>query len=247
MSIAIITGASSGLGQAYVTATTRVFPEIEEIWVVARRQERLQQLAAEFPDKRIMPVVADLSRTADIQKIQDKLAEEKPQIALLVGAAGIAGGGAFAEETMEHIQQVINLNCLGTTLLTRAYMPYMQDGGTILLVSSTSAFVPNTNLVVYSASKSYVTAFCLGIREELKPRHINVCSVHPGVMHTEMASTFNEKQYRLPAVDVPKHAERSLRAAKRGADSYTTGWFYRCYRLLAKILPNKWVVRFVGL
>lgn len=98
------------MGRAYVAATTRVFPEIEEIWVVARRQERLLQLAAEFPDKRIVPIVADLSNTADIEKIQDKLAQEQPHIALLVGAAGIAGGSAFAEESTEHIRQVINLN-----------------------------------------------------------------------------------------------------------------------------------------
>lgn len=247
MSIAIITGASSGLGKAYVEATTKVFPEIEEIWVVARRQERLQQLAAAFPQKRIVPVVADLSKTEDIARIEEKLAQEKPQIDLLVGAAGVAGSSLFANDTAAHIEQIINLNCLGTTLLTRACIPYMQAGGTILLVSSTSAFVPNTNVVVYSASKSYVTALCLGIREELKSRHINVCSVHPGVMYTEMAATFNEKQDRLPAVDIPKHAVLSLRAAKRGADSYTTGWFYKGYRLLAKLLPNKWLVKFVGL
>ena len=61
------------------------------------------------------------------------------------------------------------------------------------------------------------------------------------------AAIFNEKQDRLHAVDIPKHAVLSLRAAKRGADSYTTGWFYKGYRLLAKLLPNKWLVKFVGL
>ena len=119
-------------------------------------------------------------------------------------------------------------------------------------VSSTSAFVPNTNLVVYCASKSYVSAFCLGLREELKRRKINVCAVCPGLMLTEMnqhnGKTERTKgQKRLPIIDPKVAAVKSLKAAKNGRAVYTTGAFYKCYRLLAKLVPHTLLVKFAGL
>lgn len=85
---------------------------------------------------------------------------------------------------LESMLKIIDLNCKGATAVTKVCLPYIINGGTILEVSSTSAFVPNTNLIVYCASKSYVSALSLGLREELKDRHINICAVCPGFMLT---------------------------------------------------------------
>ena len=166
MSIAVITGASSGLGTCYVDAVTKLFPEIEELWLIARREDRLKEVAAKYPDKRCTVIPMDLANMNSYAAFAEKLQRENPQIRVLINDAGIAGGTPFSEMELSQMLKIIDLNCKGTTAITKVCLPYIVDGGTILEVSSTSAFVPNTNLIVYCASKSYMSAFCLGLREE---------------------------------------------------------------------------------
>ena len=252
MSIAVITGASSGLGTCYVDAVTKIFPEIEELWLIARREDRLKEVASKYPDKRCVVIPMDLSDMNSYEVFAEKLQQEKPQIKVLVNDAGIAGGAPFEEMELSRMLKIIDLNCKGATAITRVCLPYLVDGGTILEVSSTSAFVPNTNLIVYCASKSYVSAFCLGLREELKHRKINVCAMCPGLMLTEMnqhngKAELTKGQKRLPVIDPKIAAVKSLKAAKNGRAVYTTGAFYKCYRLLAKLVPHTLLVKFAGL
>lgn len=119
-------------------------------------------------------------------------------------------------------------------------------------ICSVSAFAPNPRLNVYSATKAYLMSFSTGLRQELKPRGINVCAVHPGWMDTEMnADTGNTNHTNdagisifLPKLEVKKVASKSLAAARKGKASYTQGAFYKGYRLLAKVLPHNLVVKF---
>ena len=252
MSIAVITGASSGLGTCYVDAVTKVFPEIEELWLIARREDRLKEVASKYPDKRCVVIPMDMSDMDSYELFAEKLRQEKQQIRVLINDAGIAGGAQFAEMELADMLKIIDLNCKGATAITRVCLPYIVDGGTILEVSSTSAFVPNTNLIVYCASKSYVSSFCLGLREELKHRRINVCAMCPGLMLTEMtqpngSGSLTKGQNRLPVIDPKSAAIKSLKAAKNGRAVYTTGMFYKCYRLLAKLVPHTLLVKFAGL
>ena len=248
MSIAVITGASSGLGVCYVDAVTKLFPEIEELWLIARREERLKKVAAKYPDKHVEIIPMDMADQNSFKLLEEKLKAQKPEIKVFINDAGVSKGAPFEEMELESMMKMIDLNCKGATAITKVCLPYIIDGGTILEVSSTSAFVPNTNLVVYSASKSYVSAFCLGLREELKSRHINVCAMCPGFMLTEMTQpTLTKGQSRLPVIDPKTAALKSLKAAKKGRAVYTTGAFYKCYRLLAKVVPHTLVVKFAGL
>ncbi len=252
MSIAVITGASSGLGTCYVDAVTKIFPEIEELWLIARREDRLKEVASHHPDKRCAVLPMDLSDMNSYEGFAEKLQREKPQIRVLINDAGIAGGAPFEEMELSQMLKIIDLNCKGATAVTRICLPYLVDGGTILEVSSTSAFVPNTNLIVYCASKSYVSSLCLGLREELKHRRINVCAMCPGLMLTEMTqpngkSGLTKGQSRLPVIDPKTAAVKSLKAAKNGRAVYTTGAFYKGYRLLAKLVPHTLLVKFTGL
>ena len=252
MSIAVITGASSGLGACYVDAVATLFPEIEELWLIARREDRLKEVASKYPDKRCVLIPMDLSDMNSYDALTEKLQQEKPQIRVLINDAGIAGGAQFEEMELSRMLKIIDLNCKGATAVTRVCLPYIADGGTILEVSSTSAFVPNTNLIVYCASKSYVSSFCLGLREELKHRNINVCAMCPGLMLTEMnqhngKAELTKGQKRLPVIDPKVAAVKSLKAARNGRAIYTTGAFYKCYRLLAKLVPHTLLVKFAGL
>ncbi len=252
MSIAIITGASSGLGVSYVDAVTKLYPEIDEIWLIARREERLKEVAKKYPNKHCVVFPMDMSDLKNYELLEEKLKKEKAKIKVLINDAGVAYGGLFNDMKLDEMMKIIDLNCKGATAITHICLPFMEKGGTILEVSSTSAFIPNTNLVVYSASKSYLSALCLGLREELKSQDINVCAVCPGLMLTEMSQkdgkqNLTKGQSRLPVIDPNVAAIKSLKAAKRGHAVYTTGAFYKGYRVLAKIIPHSMLVKFVGL
>lgn len=252
MSIAVITGASSGLGRCYVDAVTKVFPQVDELWLIARRKDRLEKVALEYPGKRCIVIPLDLSDMHSFDILKDKLENEMPWIEVLINDAGIAKGGRFEDANLQTTLKMIDLNVKGATAVTGVFLPYIIDGGTIIEVSSTSAFVPNTNLVVYSATKSYVSAFSLGLREELKKRKINVCAVCPGLMLTEMnmnkgITELTSGQQSLPVIDPKTAAVKSLKAAKKGRAVYTTGAFYKFYRLLTKLIPHRMLVKFAGL
>lgn len=248
MSIAVITGASSGLGACYVDAVTKLFPEIDELWLIARREERLKEVAGKYPNKHCIIIPMDMADMSSFKMLEEKLKIEKPHIKVLINDAGMSSGSPFEDMELECILKIIDLNCKGATAITKVCLPYIIDGGTILEVSSTSAFVPNTNLIVYCASKSYVSAFSLGLREELKDRHINVCAMCPGFMLTEMTKPgLTKGQSRLPVIAPKTAALKSLKAAKKGRAVYTTGIFYKCYRLLAKIIPHTILIKFAGL
>ncbi len=248
MSIAVITGASSGLGVCYVDAVTRLFPEIDELWLIARREERLREVAKKYPDKQCVIIPMDMANMDSFKILEEKFKADNPQIEVLINDAGMSIGSPFEDMELESMLKIIDLNCKGATAVTKVCLPYIIDGGIILEVSSTSAFVPNTNLIVYCASKSYVSAFSLGLREELKDRHINVCAMCPGFMFTEMTKPEITKGHsRLPVIDPKTAALKSLKAAKKGRAVYTTGVFYKCYRLLAKLIPHRFLVKFTGL
>lgn len=250
--IAIVTGASSGLGVCYVDAVTKLFPEIDELWLIARREGRLREVAERHPDKRCVVIPMDMADMSSYASLEEKLNLESPHIHVLINDAGMMGGAPFEEMALEKMLRIIDLNCKGATAITKVCLPYVVDGGTILEVSSTSAFVPNTNQIVYCASKSYLSALCLGLREELKHRKINVCAVCPGLMLTEMvkgdgSAQLTRGQKRLPQIDPAEAAIKSLRAARRGSAVYTTGAFYKFYRLLAKLIPHTWLVKVAGM
>lgn len=252
MSIAIITGASSGLGTYYVAAVSKIFPEIDELWLVARREARLKEVAEKYPDKHCVIIPMDLTDTKSYEILSEKIKREKPQIKVLINDAGMAGCARFEKMELSEALKTIDLNCKGTTAITRICLEYMTEGGSILNVSSTSAFVPNKNLIVYCATKAYVSAFTLGLREELKERKINACAMNPGLMLTEMnqhngKAELTKGQKRLPIIDPETAALNSLKAAKKGCSSYTPGAFYKLYRLLAKLIPHTLLVRFAGL
>ncbi len=250
--IAIVTGASSGLGACYVDAVAKLFPETDELWLIARREERLKEVAARHPDKRCVIIPMDMADMDSYASLEERLRMERPDIKVLINDAGVMGGKPFEKMELEHMLRIIDLNCKGATAITKVCLPYVVDGGTILEVSSTSAFVPNTNQIVYCASKSYLSALCLGLREELKYRRINVCAVCPGLMLTEMIKgdgtvQLTRGQKRLPQIDPATAAVKSLKAAISGQAVYTTGVFYKCYRLLAKLIPHTWLVKVAGL
>ena len=243
MKIALLTGASSGLGRAYAKYIGEVFPEIDEVWALARRKNQLAELAASISNPRIVPVECDLSRTEDMEMLRAKLDQEKPEIMLLVNNAGCGFHGEFAASIEEEQLRSVHLNVCALTQLTRLALDYMPAGARVLNTSSIASFAPNANMAVYSATKAYVTFFSRALKEELRPGGRSSTAVCPAPMKTEFLSighiAGNSKTFDLlPYCDVDKVAKGALLAAKKRRSIYTPRAFYKFYRLLAHVLPD---------
>lgn len=249
MTVAIITGASSGLGKKYVDTIIKEYPQIDEIWLIARRKERLQKIADENPNRSFVNIPLDLGKTDSYERFKRVLAERKPQISILINNAGVDFKGNVIDMTASKIQSMINLNVTGSTLVIKECLPYIKYGGCILQVASVSAFVANPHQNVYSATKAYTASFAIGLREELKKRNINVCIAYPGNMDTEMnprSHTSKNKSFthNLPFLNIEKFAHKTIQAARHGRASYTMLPFYKTFRVIAKLIPHSFLVKF---
>lgn len=241
MRTAIITGASSGLGKEYALQLKDNFPEVEQIWLIARRKALLDELANQLPVEAVS-VPLDLTSDGDLAMLARKLEEEKPDVTLLVNCAGCGYLSNVADTDPELLGRMCDLNTRAMTLVTRVALPYMHAGSHIVNVSSIASFCPNARMTVYSSTKAYVSSFSLGLREELRDRNISVTAICSGPMDTDFldvgAIRGNSKMFKtLPYCDPKKVAAGSYKAAKAGRALYTPRAFFKLYRGVAKLLP----------
>lgn len=254
MKTAIITGASSGLGREYFKSALEQFPEVEEFWIISRNKEKLSEVARTAPpEKRVAAIALDLEKEESFEILQKILEETKPEVELLINNSGYGKLGDLADSDLGEQLGMIDLNVRGMTAMTRCVLPYLQDYGVILNVSSIASFVPTPGMTVYSSTKAYVTSFSKALREELKGRNISVTAVCPGPMDTGFngvagigggaSPTFES----LPKEDPATIASRSLNAACRGRPLYVGKLFYRLYHALSKLLSHGFLMRFTRL
>ncbi len=249
MKIALITGASAGLGLQFVAQLEENFPEINEVWLIARSEDKLMEAAKclKKASGRILPL--DLTNEDDLDKFGRLLDDENPEILLLVNNAG-CGYLANVGETDYRIQTgMVDLNIRALTAVTSLCIPYISRGGRIINISSIASFCPNPRMTVYSASKSYVSAFSRGIGEELKCHGIKVTSVCSGPMSTGFLDIAgirgNSKTFDLlPFCNPEMVVAGSYKASKKGRAVYTPRLFFKFYRFVAKILPQSLMVKF---
>ena len=249
MNIAVITGASSGLGVKFLDAIIKKYPNLDEYWIIARRRDRLETLARKYAPKKIVPIEADLSDENAYAKIADRLKLEQPNVRNLINNAGYERSGAFSSMQEKDILNMISLNIKGMTMMQRICLPYMQAGSFSVITCSVSAFVPVPNQTIYAASKKYVYYFGKALREELLAKKINVLLLCPGNMDTEMNPRGQGRQSQkingLPFLNMDKLTWKALELAERGKGVYTPGWFYKGYRITAKLVPSAWMMKIV--
>ena len=249
MNIAVITGASSGLGIEYVRAAAEQYPDLDEIWVIARRLDRLQALADRFSHPLIRPVALDLLLDDSFQAYADLLKAENPQVRLLINNAGFGKLDDFADIPAAVQGDMVTLNDKAPVMMTAITLPYMTKGAVILMTCSIASFVPTPRMTVYCSTKAFILSLCKSLREELKPRGIRVHAACPGPMDTEFLAIADIPQGRshtfdtLPRVSAARMADRSLCAARKGRATYTDRWFYKFYRVLGKLLPHNWLMK----
>ena len=248
MKTAVITGASSGLGAEFVKATVNTRKDIEKIVVIARRESRLQELKENYGDI-IYPLPLDLTDEGASGKLKEVLEKESFDIRLLINNAGFGKLANFSEISTRDNALMVRLNCEALNTVTSVCLPFMREGAEIINTCSIASFAPNIRMATYSSTKAYVMSLSRALREELKPRKINVLACCPGPMDTEFLPVANiEKGISqtfdtLPRVNVAEMAEKSLRASSRKKAVYTNKLFYKFYRLVAKILPHSLVMK----
>lgn len=241
MKIAIVTGASTGLGREFVSQLHSHFPDIEECWVIARRENKLSDLSD--PAMRITPFPLDLTVKNQIEILHGSLEKEKPTVSLLINNAGCGFLGDFANASLEEQLQMCKLNIEALTAVTHTVLPFMVRGSRIINISSIASFVSTPRMTVYSATKAYVSFFSRGLHEELRPRGITVTAVCPGPMDTEFISVGRIKGKSktfdiLPYCNPKKVVKGALKAAKNGRAVYTPKLFYKFYRVLSGLIPH---------
>lgn len=242
MNIAIVTGASSGLGAEYVRQldTCECF---NEIWVVARRQERLTALQRQVKT-RLRPLVCDLTKQESIRQITALLKKKNPNVRILINCAGFGKIGSYSHIPLEHCEQMIDLNCRAAVTLTQTVLPYMHRGARILEICSTSAFQPLPYMNVYSASKAFLYRYSRSLANELAGTGIRVTAVCPfWVRGTEFIGTAKDTDGSQQVNNFPLSSlsenvvRRSLKDSRHGRAVSTPGFACTLHRILAKFVP----------
>lgn len=186
---ALITGASSGIGEAFA----RLFAaEGFDLVLTARREEKLQELAADLPTTtKIVVLPGDLSTTAGITTFCESVFGQSLEIDVLVNNAGMMVEQEFANLTTEQIGRTITLNITALTQLIHQFLPAMKarKSGRILNVASVAAFHPVPGMDIYAATKAYVLSFSEALAENLRDTGISVTALCPGLTDTDMVDT----------------------------------------------------------
>ena len=245
MKIAIVTGASSGLGMAFVRRLDAL-GGLDEIWGVARRGERLEALAAELRTP-MRPLALDLTRLESVETLRVLMREEEPEVAVLVNAAGFGKFGTCADLTLQETCDMIDLNCRAAAALTAAVLPYMGRGSRVLEICSSADFQPLPGFNVYAATKAFLLRYSRALRWEAAPRGIRVTAVCPGWIRTDFMDvardTKNGRTVRsFPFAQRPETvARRALRNSRLLAVT-TCGLPALVQRVASKFLPHCFIM-----
>ena len=248
MNIAIVTGASSGMGREFVLLLSQ-YVNVDEIWAIARRKEALEALneAVSVP---VRAIGLDLLEEDSFKTLSQLLQKESPNVKLLVNAAGFGKFGTYHKVPLEDDCKMIDLNCKALLVMTRLVLPYMEKGSHILQLDSLSAFQPVPYITTYGATKAFVLSYSRALNRELKPRGIRCMAMNPGWVKTE----FFNHAFQTNADAEVKYFDRLYEAKDVVAtglkDLYKTRKDYSVHGLpvkiqvlLVKIVPHSIVMK----
>jgi len=246
MKIAIVTGASSGMGREFVLQLTN-YVQVDEIWAIARRQAALESLKSECAVP-VRPISLDLLDENSFEDFQKLLETEKPEIRLLVNAAGFGKFGYFEKVSIEDDCKMLDLNCKALVVMTRLCIPYMPDSSHILQLDSLSAFQPVPYITTYGATKAFVLSYSRAMNRELKSKGIRMMAMNPGWVKTEFfnhafQTNEGEVQYYDRLYDADFCVAYGLKALYKSKKDYAVpGFFTRMQVRLVKLLPHGMVM-----
>jgi len=244
--IAIITGASSGFGKEF-TKILAQDTNIDEIFVLSRNAQKLEELKSELGEK-IKPYIIDLSIPENIKKFGEYLKTINANIKILINNAGFAKFCSYDDIDIDESLNMINLNISGVVAMGLTCIPFMTKGAHILNIASQAAFQPVPYQNIYSATKSFVKNYSQALNVELKDKGIKVTAVCPGWMKTNLydrGCIGAKKATRrfMCMVSPEKVAKKALKDAYNNKDISIYGLHVKIAILIAKFLPEKWIMK----
>jgi short-subunit dehydrogenase len=253
---ALITGASAGIGTEFAR---QLAGRARALILVARREERLVELRDElqqqYPKINVRIQKVDLADPGQLKELIAWLDREKVDVDLLVNNAGLGDLGPFAMSDPIRNEQMMLVNVVALTLLTRHLLPQMigKRRGGILNVSSSAGFLPIPGDAVYGATKAYVTSFSEALRAELRGTGVSVCALCPGPVRTEFQEVASRPGRSVKPGPGPEFlqvaVQQVVRDALTGLEAdrpvVIPGSAMKVAMLLARLMPMP-VLRFIA-
>lgn len=247
---ALITGASSGIGEAFAR---RLAAEGRDLFLVARSGEKLRELCDELSASHKIKadfLAIDLSEPDADEQCFKATHRLRIDIDLLINNAGFGSMGDFATLDIERELQMIRLNIGALVGLTHRYIqPMRRRGtGTIINISSTAGFQPIPFMATYAATKTFVTAFSEAVAEENQPFGIEVIAVCPGSTETPFFEAGNVgREFAAKGIETPDQVvDTALRAIGSGKPKVISGWKNRIIAGAVTIAPNSLISRVIA-
>ena len=245
---ALVTGASSGIGEAIARQLATAGCNLI---LVARRRERLEVLAEELSKVSVQVITSDLSDPLAPQRLFDEVARRGLQVDVLINNAGFGFQKPLLAMSLDVQLGMVDVNDRALLALTRLFAEPMAERGQgwILNVSSVSAWFPIPGMATYAASKAFVQTLSRALHEELKPAGITVTTLSPGGTRTEFSGKARGKMdpsLEKAMMPVEPVARAGLLGLARGQAVVVPGMLYRFMTGLTRCLPDTWVVRLAG-
>lgn len=242
--IAVITGASRGIGKEFADRIEE-YGKVDEIWAIARSLDKLETLKESVPFP-VRAIALDLSKEESFAEYSALLEKEKPFIKLLINCSGFGKFGAVTNVSTSENLNMISLNCAALTAITRESLPYMGKGSDIIQIASVAAYQPIPYIAVYGATKAYVLSFSRALNREVKKQGIHVMAVCPFWTKTDFFNRAIDKNTEtvvkkyaamyMPSQIVGK-AYRDIKNKNKDVSMY--GFVANIQTLATKLLPHK--------
>ncbi len=247
MRIALITGASSGMGRVFAVQMDKTEKNIDEFWLVARRKDRLEELAERLTHPTRV-IAMDLTRAENVDALEQML-DESIRVGVFVNCAGFGKIGNYANISRADAEQMIDLNCKAAVSTTMMVLPRMKKGDRILELCSTSSFQPLSHLNVYAAGKAFLYSYTRSLRTELKGTGIAVTAICPwwvadtefidiaknNVANANVQGSIKSFPFASKKEDVVRQA---LADSRRNRPVSTPGIMCSSHRAIAKVVPR---------
>ncbi len=244
--IAVVTGASSGIGREFAKLMADR-QDVEEVWAIARSQDALEELRSEV-EKPVRVIPCDLTKRDNLQQIAVMLRDHNVTVRFLINSAGFAKFCSYADIDVDTSLNMVDLNVNALIAMGLICLPYMESGAHIINMASQAAFQPLPYQNIYSSTKAFVRNYTRALNVELKERNICATAVCPGWMQTGLiarASIGAKKGTRyFPHTVMPDVvAAKALKDALKNKDTSIFGIYVKTAHVAAKILPQKLMMR----
>jgi short-subunit dehydrogenase len=245
--IAVVTGASSGMGKQFVLSL-KDHAEIDEVWAIARHKEALESLQDQVPFA-VKPLALDLTDPQSLAVYQAELEQEDPDIRVLVNASGYGIFNSLADMKMTDASGMVDLNCRAVVTMTKASLPYLHRGAKIIEIASIAAFQPIPYMAVYGASKAFVLSFSRAVNSELEAKGIQCIAVCPYWTKTKFFDRAVDPEH--PGV-VKKYVvmyhprdivDQTWKDLAKGKDKSVYGAYAQVQAFLCRVLPHPLVMK----